>query len=133
MLKGGCLCGNVRYGSAADLLYPPTLCHCRSCQRAAGAHAVAWLTVPLASLHYDAASPTSFSSSPGVRRGFCGRCGTPLTYWNERRAQEIDVAVCTLDDPSAIAPLDNIWTEDAVHWEPSLSVLPRLARSRTAD
>lgn len=133
MLKGGCLCGSVRYSSAADLLYPPTLCHCRSCQRAAGAHAVAWLTVPLASLQFESAVPTNFGSSPGVKRGFCNHCGTPLTYWSERRRDEIDVAVCTLDDPHAIAPLDHIWTEDAVHWEPSLSVLPRLARSRTSD
>ena len=132
MLKGGCLCGSVRYHSAAELLYPSTLCHCRSCQRAAGAHAVAWLTVPLASLQFEASVPASFGSSPGVKRGFCNRCGTPLTYWSERRSEEIDVAVCTLDDPNAIAPLDHIWTEDAVHWEPSLGVLPRLARSRTS-
>ncbi len=131
MLKGGCLCGSVRYRSAAAPLYPPTLCHCRSCQRAAGAHAVAWVTVPRASLEYEAALPVAFASSPGVMRSFCAHCGTPLTYWNRHRADEIDVTLCTLDDPNALVPVDHIWTQDALHWEAGLGTLPRRAQTRT--
>lgn len=130
MLKGGCLCASVRYHSDATVLYPPTLCHCRSCQHAAGAHAVAWVTVPRASFIYEGTKPIEFSSSPGVKREFCGRCGTPLTYWNKRRAEEIDLTIASLDDPDAVVPIDNIWTEDAVSWESTLNTLPRLARSR---
>ena len=125
MLSGGCLCGAVRYEFDAAPLYPPTLCHCRSCQRASGAHAVAWITVPLASLQYAQGRPASIASSPGVKRGFCSHCGTPLTYWNEARAPEIDITICTLDDPAVIAPIDHIWTADAVGWECKLAQLPR--------
>lgn len=125
MLKGGCLCGAVRYQIDAAPLGPPTLCHCRSCQRASGAHAVAWVTIPAASLQYLQAQPGSVESSPGVKRGFCPACGSPLTYWNQARAQEIDVTLCTLDDPNAVRPADQIWTEDAVQWESSVSALPR--------
>lgn len=43
--EGGCLCGAVRYritGEPKSVGY----CHCRMCQRAAGAPVVAWATVP---------------------------------------------------------------------------------------
>ena len=56
LLTGRCFCGTVRYRCAAPL-YPPTLCHCESCRRVAGAHAVAWLTVPAGSLSYPMAKP----------------------------------------------------------------------------
>lgn len=130
MLIGGCLCGAVRYRADAAPLYEPTLCHCRSCQRAAGAHAVAWCTVSLAALRFERGEPVSFGSSPGVRRTFCGRCGTPLTYWNEKRGDEIDITVCSLDDPGRFAPADHIWTADAVSWEPLLPSRPRFRLTR---
>jgi hypothetical protein len=90
MLEGRCLCGVIRYQCGSPI-YPPTLCHCESCRRAAGAHAVGWLTVRLEELKYLAATPREFESSPGVHRAFCDRCGTPLTYRNARRPGEIDV------------------------------------------
>jgi hypothetical protein len=130
MLKGGCLCGAVRYEIDAAPMGPATLCHCRSCQRASGSHAVAWITVPAESLRYLNSPPASVASSEGVKRGFCAHCGSPLTYWNELRAAEIDVTLCTLDDPNAVQPADHIWTEDAVTWEQGVSALPRWQRVR---
>ena len=130
MLSGGCLCGVVRYRIDAEPLGAPTLCHCRSCQRACGAHAVAWLTVPASSLQYLKSPPASVVSSAGVKRGFCPCCGSPLTYWNESRAAEIDVTLCSLDDPNAVPPADQIWTEDAVEWERDVPGLPRWERLR---
>jgi hypothetical protein len=44
LLEGGCLCGALRYQvdpASADSGY----CHCRMCQKASGAPAVAWFTV----------------------------------------------------------------------------------------
>jgi len=130
MLTGGCFCGAVRYRVGAEPLYEPTLCHCRSCQRAAGAHAVAWLTLSLESLRFEQGTPAVHVSSPGVKRSFCPRCGTPLAYWNAQRAGEIDVTVCSLDDADAVTPADQIWTEDARHWEGRLARARRWPRMR---
>ena len=126
---GRCLCGAVRYRSG-PLLYPPTLCHCESCRRAAGAHAVAWATVRLDGFAYTAAEPVAFVSSPGVLREFCGTCGTPLTYRRAERAGEVDVGVATLDRPHAISPADHIWMEDALPWDRPGDGLPQYPRSR---
>ncbi len=128
-LNGRCLCGRIRYRCAAPIA-PTTLCHCESCRRAQGAHAVGWLTVPLASLEYHGEPPREYPSSPGVHRGFCGRCGTPLSYRSDRRAGEIDLTLATLDRAGEFAPADHIWMEDALAWDRPGDGLPCYPRSR---
>jgi hypothetical protein len=128
-LTGRCFCGAVRY-RCGTLLYPPTLCHCESCRRVAGAHSVAWLTVRADSLVYLMAKPTEFSSSSKVLRSFCGQCGTPLTYRHKERAGEIDITVATLDQPAGIEPVDHIWMQDALPWDRPGDELPKYPTTR---
>lgn len=115
-LTGRCLCGDVRY-TAGAALYAATLCHCESCRRAQGAHAVAWFTVARDSLRFTATAPRIFRSSPGVERAFCAQCGTPISYRNVARAEEVDLTVCSLEPPATIAPADHIWMGDALAWD----------------
>jgi hypothetical protein len=131
-LTGRCLCGAVRYRCGA-LLTPATLCHCESCRRAAGAHAVAWLTVRYDSLEFFAGTPVIYESSPGVRRSFCGRCGTPLSYWSAKRADEIDLTIASLDAPDAIAPVDHVWMSDALSWDRPGEGRPEHPRGREEE
>lgn len=74
--------------------------------------------------------PREYASSPGVMRSFCGRCGTPLTYCNVRRPDEVDITVCTLDQPEFAAPVDHIWMQDAPGWDVLCETLPRHSRGR---
>jgi hypothetical protein len=53
-----------------------------------------WISVPRNAFRFTAGMPTYFASSAGVRRGFCARCGSPLTYENEGAPDEIHL----LDD-----------------------------------
>jgi hypothetical protein len=130
ILTGRCLCGVIQY-RCGPVLYPPTLCHCESCRRASGAHTVGWLTVTTVNLAFTGDAPREYASSPGVVRTFCGRCGTPLTYRNVQRPAEIDITVCTLDQPELAAPVDHIWMEDAPSWDLLSDALPRHARGRS--
>lgn len=130
-LAGGCHCRAVRY-VCGPLLCPPTFCHCESCRRVAGAHVVAWLTVARTNLDFGASRPAEYSSSPGVYRHFCNRCGTPLTYRNDSRPTEIDIAIGTLDRPQDVQPMDHLWMEDALPWDRPGDGLPQYARSRPA-
>jgi hypothetical protein len=129
-LTGGCLCGAVRYRCE-----PParsaTFCHCTSCRRAAGAHAVAWFTVPASRLVFTQGQPAIYRSSAPVRRGFCARCGTQLTYQHDSSADEIDVTIGSLDEPDRVAPATHIWMEDAARWDRPNDGLPCHARSRS--
>ena len=129
MLTGRCFCGAVRYECGAPL-YAPTLCHCESCRRIAGAHVVAWLTVSEAQWRFTTHAPLEFQSSPEVRRTFCGRCGTPLTYRRAGRAGEVDVTLATLDGASGHAPIDHIWMQDALAWDQPRDGLPQWPQTR---
>ena len=58
-----------------------------------------------------------FHSSPGVTRSFCGRCGFPLTYRNDKEPECIDVMTCSLDNPEAFPPTHHIWVSHKLGWE----------------
>lgn len=131
-LTGRCLCGSVRYRAPLPIS-PPTLCHCESCRRATGAHVVAWVTVANEALEFTAGSPVIYESSPQVRRGFCGSCGTPLTYWTKKRPGDIDLTVASLDRPDAVVPIDHVWMSDALAWDKPRDGLPGYQHSREGD
>lgn len=128
-LSGRCSCGAIRYHCGPPLC-APTLCHCESCRRASGAHAVGWVTVSSAEFRYTAAQPREFESSPGVRRTFCQRCGTPLTYASAHSPAEIDVTIGSLDDPALVEPADHTWMSDAITWDRPADGLPQHAGDR---
>ncbi|MBI5505337.1 MAG: GFA family protein, partial [Deltaproteobacteria bacterium] len=79
-IEGGCLCGAVRYRIQGEPIVSAT-CQCRSCRKASAAAIVPWLHVRTHDLSFTCGEPVGFESSPSVTRTFCGRCGTPLTYW----------------------------------------------------
>ena len=129
VLAGRCLCRAVRY-RCGPLLYPPTLCHCESCRRAAGAHAVGWFTVRRSDLTWTGTAPREFESSPGVNRTFCGQCGTPLTYRSAKRPEEVDLTIGSLERPELAPPADHIWMDDAPSWDRPGDGLPQYAGAR---
>src|SRR4051812_770347 len=78
-MTGGCLCGAVRY--EARLEKPEGYyCHCRMCQLAFGNVRAALVNVRKDQVAWTAGTPTRHPSSKIALRGFCGRCGTPLTF-----------------------------------------------------
>lgn len=112
---GGCLCGSIRYqitGPLDNLCF----CHCESCRRASGAPFVAWGTVHDGLLETTAGEPLVVRSSEHVERTFCGLCGSSLTYKHSKRANQIDVTLATLEDPSRFRPESHIWTQDKLDW-----------------
>ena len=120
---GGCFCGAVRYRVAA----PPRticLCHCAMCRHSVGAHAVAWATVPRASLAVTAGRPAWHRSSASARRGFCAQCGTSLFFEGDKWPDDIDVTVGSADDASSLAPTLHVWARKRLPWSATLSRLP---------
>ena len=128
--EGGCLCGAVRF-RASGAPSNATLCHCRSCRRAAGAPVVAWVTFPLAGFAFTRGEPGRFRSSAPVERTFCARCGTPLTYAHEAAPDAIDVTTVSLDAAAELAPGDHTWTRDALPWMRDLDALTRFPERRS--
>ena len=51
-----------------------------------------------------------------MRRGFCGRCGSTLTYEGDRWPGEIHLHVGAFDDPGALAPAGHAFADERVPW-----------------
>ena len=127
--EGGCLCGALRF-RASGAPTNATLCHCRSCRRAAGAPLVAWVSFPRAGFAVTRGEPARFRSSPRVERSFCSRCGTPLTYAHDAEPETLDVTTVSLDRAAELAPADHTWTSHALPWVWGLDALPRHPKRR---
>lgn len=126
---GGCLCGAVRYRAEG----PPsdaTLCHCRTCRKAAGSPVVAWVTFPATGFSFTSGNPVELRSSAPVIRTFCGVCGTPLTYRHRDFSSGVDVTVCSLDEPEAFEPEDHTWASHRLRWLAVNDHLPAHPRAR---
>ena len=123
-LTGGCLCGAVRYRAGPPIL-PATICHCRSCRLAAGANAVGLYTVAKTSAVFTRGRPVEYPSSTKVLRGFCGSCGTALTYWEAYWPDELSLTIASLDDPGLVTPADHTWMAHAVPWDRPMDGLPQ--------
>ncbi len=123
-LTGGCQCGAVRYRLDA----PPTdanLCHCRMCQKAAGAPVVAFANLPADKFVLTAGTLGAFVSSAIAERGFCAACGTPLTYRGLGSAR-ISVTTGSLDDPNAVPPEMQLGVESRVPWLEAALATPEM-------
>lgn len=114
--RGGCLCGRVRYRLDGRIDGSAGWCHCATCRRAAGAPAVAWLTVRRDAFAFESGEPSWFRSSDHARRGFCAACGTPLVFVSGREPGHLDVTLGSLDRPEGVTPDHHVWTEDRLTW-----------------
>ena len=126
--EGGCLCGAVRYRCVGEPLWVAH-CHCHSCRRASGSVVLPWAGYPAENFEIIKGSPRSHESSKGVRRRFCGDCGTPLTFESERYANEVHITVGSLDDPEALPPRGHVFTEEQISWLHIEDGLPRFAKT----
>ena len=124
ILEGGCLCGAVRYRLTAAPV-ATLYCHCRMCQRADGAPAIAWLAVPFAAFKLTEGTPTAYRSSDHAFRHFCGRCGAPLLCHEADNPKYMDVSIASLDTPEAVPPSSHIWTDSKIPWFDTADHLPR--------
>jgi hypothetical protein len=97
---GGCQCGAVRF-RIRGALGRASICHCRMCQKAFGGFFGPLVTVPEEGVEWTREEPSYFQSSVNIARGFCKRCGTPLTY---RYPGGLDLAIGAFDDRSDLAP-----------------------------
>ena len=114
---GSCLCGEVRYRLTADPV-GARVCWCRDCQRIA-ANGTVNAVFPAGALSVTGPI-TDFvrtaHSGNAVRRRFCSRCGCHLFAESPGYPGFVVVRVGTLDDPSSVRPVANIWASSAPPW-----------------
>jgi hypothetical protein len=60
---------------------------------------------------------------PKVERGFCAKCGTPLTA-DFTPSGDINIAIVSLDDPKRVKPEVQMGIESRLPWLDEIAVLP---------
>ena len=128
LITGGCLCGSIRY-EATGQPYNITHCHCLDCRRSSGAPFVTWASFSRNGLRFITGQPRELSWA-GRLRSFCPDCGTPLTFLIGPDADEVDVTVCSFDQPSTVTPADHTWVEDQLPWIRLADDLPNYRQTR---
>ena len=110
-LTGSCLCGAVRYaitGPVRDVV----ICHCAMCRKTHG-HVGAYTQAPRTALSLNESRGLEwYRSSPSARRGFCGECGGTL-FWERDGADVISIAAGTLDPPTGLKTVQQIYVRHA--------------------
>jgi len=119
MLRGGCLCGEIRYEIGAPL-GPAILCHCSQCRRASGSAFAANASVRAEALTLTAGhhALAEIESSPGKTRTFCHHCGSPIYTTHTARPGVRRIRLGTLDpDATPIPPpVAHIWLASRAPW-----------------
>ena len=126
---GGCLCGAVRYVSAA----PPAMsghCYCVDCRKSSGTDHCTHLVVPKDG--FAVTGEVRFYDRPAdsgnmVGRGFCPTCGSAVYSTNSAMPGMVFPRASSLDDPEIARPGMTVYASRALSWsriDPSLPSFP---------
>ena len=133
MIRGGCLCGGVRF-EVARLVGPFELCHCSRCRKASGSAFVPWVgarredfrLLQGAELIRRYEAPVRVRP-PAYRASFCGRCGSPVPD-PESDSAWLEVHAGVLDDDPGLRPERHILVEAKSPWFTICDSLPQFDR-----
>ncbi|MDE9450282.1 GFA family protein [Aliiroseovarius sp. Z3] len=108
MLKGSCLCGAIKFETAA----PPqgvSMCHCGQCRKQSGG---VWSSayVPERELHIEG-EVNWFASSETAKRGSCATCGSFL-FWKANDEDTISFSLGAVDGPTGLTLEKHIFVAD---------------------
>lgn len=135
-IQGGCLCGAIRYTSAAQAVLT-AVCSCKHCQRQTGSAFSVLVAVPKGTLEFQGDAPATYqdrgeeSGLPVLRR-FCRQCGSPI-FSEVAVTPTLDwLKAGTLDDSSWLKPQVSIWCDSAQPWVPTSDGTQRFPRNPPA-
>jgi hypothetical protein len=119
---GGCQCGAIRFRIEGGLK-GASICHCRMCQKAMGGFFGPFASPKdPAALTWTRGERKRFRSSNKVVRGFCGDCGTPLTF--EYDEGSVSLAIGAFDRAGEIRPEEQLASGAEVPYFAELAALP---------
>ena len=123
---GSCLCGAVQYELTAEL-GSIDVCYCQMCRKASGGPLATNAPVRSAAFHLIAGTELlcAHESSPGEKRHFCGRCGSPIYSALAARPEVVRVRVGTINEPLSVRPAASYYTGSKCNWWEILDTLPR--------
>jgi hypothetical protein len=118
-MKGGCLCGAVRYETKRLPLHSG-FCHCRDCQRVTGTGHCCYMIFSRADVDVSGelrAYGKLAENGNATIRYFCPICGSQIFGSGPPHDDRWTVYAGTLDDASLFEPTDAVFTRSRPPWD----------------
>ena len=117
MIKGSCLCGDVRYEYDAEIA-ELAVCHCNQCKKAQGTAFATNAPIDSARMKWLSGEDQlkSFYSSKNKKRVFCVNCGSPLFSQRTDMPEIIRLRVGTITEGEIPQPNYQIYCESVSSW-----------------
>lgn len=125
--RGRCLCGAVTFEYRGEENWRAH-CHCESCRRQTSSPFTTFMGVPDGAWRFTGEQPRVYVSSPGVRRLFCGTCGSPIAYDSDAFPDEIHFYAASLERPETFSPDRHVHAAEQLPWIHLDDGLPRFQR-----
>jgi hypothetical protein len=120
---GGCRCGAVRFEVSAEP-HQVSYCHCSDCRRASGAPVSAFVGFLIGQVAFTGKALKMFENGP-VTRSFCGICGSPIAYVDERLEDDIYFMLGAMDMPADFVPTHHAYVSEQLPFLHMPDGLPR--------
>ncbi|MEW9835579.1 GFA family protein [Mesorhizobium marinum] len=120
---GGCRCGAVRFSASAEPTHV-SYCHCADCRSATGAPVSAFVGFAADQVAIEGEALRSFDNGP-VTRSFCGVCGSPIAYADERIGGTLYFMLGAMDAPGTYKPTLHAYVREQLPYLHMPDGLPR--------
>lgn len=128
---GRCLCGEIRFEVTGEDV-GSSYCHCRMCQRFAGAPVSAGTGFLSENFSVTQGEPKIYKSSEIAERAFCPTCGSSL--WMKHFTWKwIFIKTASLDNPQNFAPTTHFGVESQLPWHDVHDSLPRIRSEQSSE
>jgi hypothetical protein len=125
---GHCLCGGIQFRITSELA-PIEVCHCQQCRRAQGTPIAT--NSPIRSDAFVLIDGqdllAEYESSPGKKRVFCRRCGSPIYSSRLSKPGVLRIRVGLINEPVAARPIAQFHLADKCSWWPVSDSLPQFS------
>lgn len=117
MHTGSCLCNGIRFEIDGELA-PIQICHCQQCRKAQGTPFASNIPVAVSSFRLNAGADllSEFESSPGKKRVFCSRCGSPLFSRRDSLPEVIRIRAGIIDGVLGTKPAAHFHVGSKADW-----------------
>ncbi len=137
MIRGSCLCGEVRFEISEPSGHleprgPFLLCHCNRCRKHTGSAFNAGFRVRGEDFKFVSGKEfiSSFAAPilrrpPGYETRFCKQCGSPVPLIEPTKSQDVVIPAGTLDDDPRVKPDQHVFVEPQAPWFEITDDLPQ--------
>jgi hypothetical protein len=123
-----CLCEGVKFRITGELA-PIQLCQCSQCRRAQGTPFATNMPVARADFHLDRGAEllNEYESSPGKKRAFCSRCGSPVYSRRDEIPDVLRIRAGLLNEALPVRVQAHFCVASKANWWPIDDGLPQFA------